>query len=475
MTSIFINSRLTFSEIAARIALIHQDWQLCFLNNQHQPVIGILPKISWLLTYQNSSELFEITTYQRQHTNLKKVKQQYGSYDSYQKILIHYCSTQVSSSDSFTKPSESCIYQQGLMGFVGYDASAHALNHDIKIANDRPSAFFGHYDLYLTPAIKDGAAGFLLHYTHPPINLDDLINQIQHAISQPIQTSYNQPLHPVWTQQQYNQAFCQSQNYLLAGDGYQINLTQVWHGNKTQPLAVSLPKLIARSQADFGGFLQLHNFELLSVSPELFVRFYTDDASNQHIITKPIKGTRPRGQDKQSDEQLRLELANSQKDIAENLMIVDLLRNDLGKYATVGGVRTPIRFAIESFYNVHHMVSTITAQLQNHIHPLTVLFGSLPAGSITGAPKKRACEMINELEAKPRGAYCGSMGMLNFNGSGQFNVLIRTLQANESQVELWAGGGITVNSKMHDEYQECFDKVQSIIETLNQPTTQNAC
>lgn len=154
-------------------------------------------------------------------------------------------------------------------------------------------------------------------------------------------------------------------------------------------------------------------------------------------------------------------------------MIVDLLRNDLGKYAKIGSVKVPHLFAIESFSNVHHMVSTITAELKADTHPLAVLFGSLPAGSITGTPKKRAVEIISELEAEPRGAYCGTMGYMNFDGSGQWNVLIRTLQADSSldskrQVSLWAGGGITIASNCDEEYQECLDKVGNLLSVLAQ-------
>ena len=155
-------------------------------------------------------------------------------------------------------------------------------------------------------------------------------------------------------------------------------------------------------------------------------------------------------------------------------MIVDLLRNDLGKYAQTGSVKVPQLFEIESFSNVHHMVSTITAKLKPDAHPLAVLFGSLPAGSITGTPKKRAVEIISELETTPRGAYCGTLGYINFDGSGQWNVLIRSLQANHlangvKNISLWAGGGITIASSCADEYQECLDKVGNLLAVLKQP------
>ena len=133
----------------------------------------------------------------------------------------------------------------------------------------------------------------------------------------------------------------------------------------------------------------------------------------------------------------------------------------------MGTVKTPKRFAIESFKNVHHMVSTVTATLSD-THPITVLFGSLPAGSITGAPKKRACEIIHELETSPRGAYCGTMGYLNFDGTGSWNVLIRPLQTCQD-CETWPGGALTINSNLAAQYQECQDKIGTILAKMSQP------
>ena len=251
----------------------------------------------------------------------------------------------------------------------------------------------------------------------------------------------------------------------------------------------ALPVLHGNTQAPFAGYLAVNysnseinattperQFELLSCSPELFFTFIKDVKTGKHYIcTKPIKGTMPRGTTAKQDNTYKQQLINSEKDRAENVMIVDLLRNDLGKYAKIGSVKVPQLFAIESFSNVHHMVSTITAELNTDTHPLAVLFGSLPAGSITGTPKKRAVEIIAELEVAPRGAYCGTMGYMNFDGSGQWNVLIRTLQANHasgdiadhtSQISLWAGGGITIASDCDAEYQECLDKVGNLLSVL---------
>ncbi len=488
-TILHLPSQLDISKAAAHIATAHPDWQLCYLANHGAPVIGMMPKVSWQLTPSDTDKLLLSTLSRRASTDTNGFSCTYQkdtaplspdtAYRHLLTILTDYSRKQ-NHANRHRQPalnhqctdSKSIAYTHGLMGFIGYDIAAHALNATIQLSDNQPACFFGHYDIYLTPA----EGGFSLHILDDDMDLSAaqrLIDAIQQALNQTIATASALPLMPIWSQAEYTAAFKATQRYLYAGDAYQMNLTMPWQARVSQAhpalLAAHLPNLMQMSDADFGGYLQLDGFELLSVSPELFFSFKKADTGID-IITKPIKGTRPRSADKAEDERLKNALASSKKDLAENLMIVDLLRNDLGKYANTGKVSTPKRFAIESFYNVHHLVSTVQARMDERHHPLAVLFGSLPAGSITGAPKKRACEMINEIECQPRGAYCGSLGFLNFDGAGQFNVLIRTIQANRhadgQSVSVWAGGGITVASQMADEYQECHDKVGAIIRAL---------
>ncbi|MFB6348768.1 anthranilate synthase component I family protein [Moraxella sp. ZJ142] len=473
MPTTLIPSTLTTSELTALISHHYPAWQVCFLNNQHSPIIGILPKISWQLNACQADDCPVNTTTYTVSTAVRCDDLNYQStttacdYAAFLAGLIDYCQN-LSDTPTAQQSDPNAQYHHGLMGFVGYDAAAHALNPCIAVSDEQPASFFGHYDVYLVPA--DG--GFWLNTADSTAQIwadkTALVDKLTQLSKQHLPQADALKLKPVWSKAEYQHAFDRSQDYLYAGDGYQINLTQPWRADTPYlgVLTAHLPSLMATSNAPFGGFLRLPTFELLSVSPELFFTFYQQDG-HKHIITKPIKGTRPRAKDASADNRLKNELKNSEKDIAENLMIVDLLRNDLGKYAITGGVKTPTRFAIESFYNVHHMVSTITAQLRPDCHPLAVLFGSLPAGSITGAPKKRACEMIDEIESMPRGAYCGTMGFLNFDGTGQFNVLIRTVQANAHTTSVWAGGGITVRSKAQDEYQECLDKIQPLLDQLS--------
>ena len=464
-----------------------------WLNNEGQNVIGLLPKTIFEIHSQN--HLYQLTQKQRQNcsfddlgycdtvintgadtaTNKAAKAVEIGELTA---VLEAY--QQLSLKQSAIQHTANVGYQDGLMGFISYDLSAHHLanaNHMQARAHhvessylmpNQPQLFLGHYDIYLTFENNH----WQLHATTQ--EAIEQMDVIQHWLTQTL-TVENQPvvnpimLQPIWQTSDYENAFYKVQDYLTAGDCYQINLTQCWQGElSNQQLVDYLPSLHQSTNAPFAGYLGLNNFELLSCSPELFFTFANNAQGENCIITKPIKGTRPRGQNVPADQANKNELASSEKDIAENVMIVDLLRNDLGKYAKTGTVKVPKLFDIESFSNVHHMVSTITATLKDNISPWTVLFESLPAGSITGTPKKRAVEIINELEAKPRGAYCGTMGYLNFDGTGQWNVLIRTLQASNSNVSLWAGGGITIASDCEAEYQECFDKVGNLLKILHQ-------
>ena len=461
-----------------------------WLNNEGQNVIGLLPKIIFEIHPQN-----QLTQKQRQNCSFDDVgycdslintgadtatNKAAKAVDIGELTAALEAYQQLSLKQSASQHTANVGYQDGLMGFISYDLSAHHLanaNHVQASAThgeasyltpNQPQLFLGHYDIYLTFENNH----WQLHATTQ--EAIEQMDVIQHWLTQTL-TVENKPvvnpimLQPIWKTSDYEHAFYKVQDYLTAGDCYQINLTQCWQGElSNQQLVDYLPSLHQSTQAPFAGYLALGNYELLSCSPELFFTFANNAQGENCIITKPIKGTRPRGQNVAADQANKNELASSEKDIAENVMIVDLLRNDLGKYAKTGTVKVPKLFDIESFSNVHHMVSTITATLKDNISPWTVLFESLPAGSITGTPKKRAVEIINELEAKPRGAYCGTMGYLNFDGTGQWNVLIRTLQALDNNVSLWAGGGITIASDCEAEYQECFDKVGNLLKILHQ-------
>ena len=187
---------------------------------------------------------------------------------------------------------------------------------------------------------------------------------------------------------------------------------------------------------------------------------------NGNVETRPIKGTRPRSSDPQQDLRLAGELQNHPKDRAENLMIVDLLRNDLGKSCVPGSVRVPKLFEVESFANVHHLVSTVEGKLAEGRDALDVLHDCFPGGSVTGAPKLRAMQIIEQLEPSRRGIYCGAIGYAGFDGNMDSNIVIRTLVYSNNEVRCWAGGGIVADSDMAAEYQETMDKASAMLELL---------
>ncbi|MGT3086600.1 aminodeoxychorismate synthase component I, partial [Salmonella enterica] len=201
------------------------------------------------------------------------------------------------------------------------------------------------------------------------------------------------------------------------------------------------------NRAPFSAFIRLEDGAILSLSPERFIQL-----EDQHIQTRPIKGTLPRLDDPDADRQQADKLANSPKDRAENLMIVDLMRNDIGRVAVPGSVKVPELFVVEPFPAVHHLVSTITARLPESLHAADLLHAAFPGGSITGAPKVRAMEIIDELEPQRRNAWCGSIGYLSFCGNMDTSITIRTLTATNGQIYCSAGGGIVADSQEDAEY-----------------------
>lgn len=263
----------------------------------------------------------------------------------------------------------------------------------------------------------------------------------------------------------YVHAFNRIKQYLKEGDCYQVNLAQRFVADCEGDPWTAYQTLRKLNAAPFGCYLNLPEVQILSSSPERFLKL-TD-----HIVeTKPIKGTRPRKQDYAEDQQQIKNLQASNKDRAENLMIVDLLRNDISKTCKSGSVKVPVLFDVESYATVHHLVSTVTGILADDQHALDLLKSCFPGGSITGAPKIRSMEIIEELEPNRRGVYCGAIGYIGFNGNMDTNIAIRTLVHSESTIRFWAGGGIVNDSVAEDEYQESFDKAAAMLDLLRQFT-----
>ncbi|KPH63222.1 aminodeoxychorismate synthase component I [Pseudoalteromonas neustonica] len=260
---------------------------------------------------------------------------------------------------------------------------------------------------------------------------------------------------------QYGAKFSKIQAYLKSGDCYQINLAQRFEAQYQGSPWEAYCLLREANKAPFSSFINHPDGAILSISPERFIAI-----TDGHIETKPIKGTLPRCLDEVTDVQQATRLQKSSKDRAENVMIVDLLRNDLGKVAKPGTVQVPSLFAIESFPAVHHLVSTVTAQLADDKTAVDQLHAAFPGGSITGAPKIRAMEIIEELEPHRRSIYCGSIGYLSACGNMDTSITIRTLVCHKQHIYCWAGGGIVADSHVDLEYQETYDKVNKILPLL---------
>ena len=269
------------------------------------------------------------------------------------------------------------------------------------------------------------------------------------------------PIRSSFDAESYRRAFERVKAHIRAGDCYQVNLTRRFDADVRGHSWPAYLKLRRLSPAPFSAYLGLPGLDVLSSSPERFLRI-----AGGRVETKPIKGTRPRSSDPGADRALAMELRASEKDRAENVMIVDLLRNDLGKACEPGSVQVEKLFDIESFANVHHLVSTVVGRLRADCHALDLVRGAFPGGSITGAPKVRAMQIIEELEPQRRSVYCGCIGYVGFDGDLDLNIAIRTLVRRGERLFAWAGGGVVADSRVEAEYQEGLDKASALLAVL---------
>jgi para-aminobenzoate synthetase component I len=296
----------------------------------------------------------------------------------------------------------------------------------------------------------------------PPVSSS---SRIEHAPSYPVSDTDlpdTLDLRSSFTHRGYLDALTRVREYIIAGDIFQANLSQRFEAPLTEPPFALYQRLRAINPAPFAAFLDFDGVTIASASPERFLRLDTE----RHVEARPIKGTRPRGVYPAHDAALGRALQESAKDRAENLMIVDLMRNDLSRVSLPGSVRVPELFALERYATVHHLVSTVTGTLEPGRDAIDLLCATFPGGSITGAPKVRAMEIIAELEPSRRGVYCGSIGYLSLTGAMDTSIVIRTYQAIRGQVYFSAGGGIVADSDPEQEYRETFDKARALIRAL---------
>lgn len=266
---------------------------------------------------------------------------------------------------------------------------------------------------------------------------------------------------PNFSKEDYKQAIDQMISYIVEGDIYIANMTQqLTINSKKEPYEV-YRYLRTYNPAPFGGFFQCGDFQIVSASPERFMQ-----VKDGNIETRPIKGTRKRGETEEEDARLKEELRNSSKDRSELLMIVDLERNDLNHVCEPGSVRVTEHFAVETYATVFHLVTTIVGKLRQGLNAVDLIPAAFPGGSITGAPKIRAMEIIDELEHDRRNLYTGSMGYFSFDGNCDFNIVIRTAVHQDGAYYLGVGGGITCESDLEFEYEETLQKARAVLEAL---------
>ncbi|MFZ3203129.1 MAG: aminodeoxychorismate synthase component I [Pseudomonas sp.] len=353
----------------------------------------------------------------------------------------------------------------GLIGYLGYDFGRR-LETLPERARDDLGLADAQLGLYAWALITDHHLGTSQLMFHPALSserrqhLIELFDAPQVPASEPFRL--NRAFQADIDEGEYRHAIERIQAYIQAGDCYQVNFAQRFRSHYQGDPWTAYRALRAACPTPFAGYLTLvDNGAIISLSPERFLR-----VSEGHVETRPIKGTRPRHSDPEQDAAQAEMLMASLKDRAENLMIVDLLRNDLGRSCAIGSVHVPELFALESYPNVHHLVSAVTGELAPDKDALDLIAGSFPGGSITGAPKIRAMQIIDELEPTRRALYCGSLLYLDVRGELDSSIAIRSLLAKDGQISCWGGGGIVADSDWQAEYQESITKVKVLLETL---------
>jgi para-aminobenzoate synthetase component 1 len=359
----------------------------------------------------------------------------------------------------------------GVIGYLGYDINQtlEQLSPRPPLATDFPVAWLGYYPWALVQDIPRRRA-WLVADSHQALQQGTAVLAEMDAVPASNAPSFTllSPWQASTDKTDFIAAVQRVQEYIQAGDCYQVNLARHFQARYCGSPWDAYRQLRRALPSPFSAYINTGAGCLLSHSPERLLCVDQD-----RVITSPIKGTRPRGANPAEDQRLAQELLNSAKDRAENVMIVDLLRNDLGRSCRVGSVRAQQLFALKSYANVHHLVSTIEGRLRSETSALEALKLAFPGGSITGAPKIRAMDIINELEPVARSGYCGSVFYYSNHGRLDSSITIRSMLADGTHMHCWGGGGIVADSEAELEYQEGLTKVRVLLDALT-ATTQSA-
>lgn len=365
-----------------------------------------------------------------------------------------------------------CPFSGGAIGYFGYE-----LGHELeklpkhrKTSTNAPGAIIGIYSWAL---ITDHAEQ-RTQLAFRSETSTELKNEIIHRFRQPPASSCSNfslltPPKSNMTEADYRTAFNRIKESISAGDCYQINLTQQFQASYSGSPFDGYKLIRKTAAAPFSAFLGFEDNTVMSFSPERFIKL-----EGRHVLTSPIKGTAARSIDKSIDTDNARKLQDSAKNRAENLMIVDLLRNDLGRSCKAGSIKVDQLFSLESFNTVHHLVSHISGELEDGISALELLQNCFPGGSITGAPKVKAMEIIDKLERHQRGVYCGAIGYIDANGNMDTSIAIRTMLCKGDQLYCWSGGGIVADSDCAEEFLETQIKVEKLFKAIESTTSHDA-
>ncbi len=363
-------------------------------------------------------------------------------------------------------------FQGGALGYFAYELGHHLEDLPRHAVDDfgLPEMYLGFYDWALARDHQNGETWLTALYDKDARTAAKRLGWVKQRLrlagatpSPPIQTGSGTrlDLRSNFTHEKYVAAVRRVKEYIAAGDTYQVNLSQRFDTPlKAAPWQLFLG-LHEVNPAPYAAYLGFDGVQVVSASPEQFLK-----VEHGSVETRPIKGTRPRGMSPEQDRTLAEELVCSEKDKAENLMIVDLLRNDLGRVCRTGSISVPQLWALESYPTVHHLVSTVVGELPPERDNVELLKACFPGGSVTGAPKIRAIEIIDELEPTQRSVYCGAIGYLGFNGAMNTSIVIRTIVYTRGRAYFQVGGGIVADSDPEAEYLETLDKARGLVMAL---------
>ncbi|MEM1145216.1 MAG: anthranilate synthase component I family protein [Pseudomonadota bacterium] len=387
-----------------------------------------------------------------------------GKQDTREKIR-HWAAQATALCDKCVDQATKLPFNGGYIGYLSYELGRRLQPRLEPVSTSLPLAV-AHF--YPWAVVQDNAER-RSYLVGSPSDVHAISAQITARLKAPIPTDdrrapfrllskFKRP----WNLERFDDALNQTKKLIEAGDCYQINLGQPFSAPYQGSLVTAYRQLREIARAPYSGLFPVdsHN-SILAFSPERFL-----EVCHQRVETRPIKGTRPRYPDIDNDEKAADELLRSTKERAENLMIVDLLRNDLGRFCTPGSISVDELFSLESYETVHHLVSSVSGQLKSGISALDVLLGSLPGGSITGAPKLRAMQIIDELEHESREAWCGTAFYLSQDGRLDSNILIRSFFSHGRTLCAWAGGGLVHDSQSAMEFQEQHDKIGRLLAVL---------